>query len=153
MHSDNAPQEAKLLAYTSLCRPILEYADIVWDPSVNSKVHHDIEQIQNKAVRFIANIRGRDDSVSVTRERLKLEFLEERRKNHGLCLLTRILQAEEQQNSLLKNHVEAMGNKQPETIVKDLANNPLPVIPTSMCYCMPADNWQSSVNLPLLRQA
>ena len=64
----NAFQEA----YTSLCRPILEYADVVWNPSVKSKVHN-IELIQNKAIRFIANLRGRDDSVSVTRERLKLE--------------------------------------------------------------------------------
>ena len=111
----NAPQEAKLLAYTSLCRPILEYADVVWDPSVKSKVH-DIELIQNKAIRFIANLRGRDDSVSVTRKRLKLEGLEERRKNHRLCLLTGILQAEEQHNTLLKNYEEAMGNRQPETM-------------------------------------
>ena len=29
----NAPQEAKLLAYTSLCQPILEYADVVLDQS------------------------------------------------------------------------------------------------------------------------
>ena len=111
----NAPQEAKLLAYTSLCRPILEYADVVWDPSVKSTVHN-IELIQNKAIRFIANLRGRDDSVSVTRKRLKLEGLEERRKNHRLCLLTKILQAEEQHNTLLKDYEEAMGNRQPETM-------------------------------------
>ena len=70
----------------------------MWDPSNKSKVH-DIELIQIKAIRFIANLRGRDDSVNVTRERLKLESLEERRKNHCLCLLTRILQAEEQHNT------------------------------------------------------
>ena len=86
----------------------------MWDPSVKSKVH-DIELIQNKAIRLIANLRGRDDSVSVTRERLKLESLD-RRKNHRLCLLTRILQAEEQHNTLLKDYQEAMGNRQPETM-------------------------------------
>jgi len=32
------PEDAKLLAYTSLCRPILDYADVVWDPAVRSKV-------------------------------------------------------------------------------------------------------------------
>ena len=87
----------------------------MWDPSNKSKVH-DIELIQIKAIRFIANLRGLDDSVSVTRERLKLESLEERRKNHRLCLLTRILQAEEQHNTLLKDYEEAMGNRQPETM-------------------------------------
>ena len=49
-------QEAKLLAYTSLCRPILEYADIVWDPSAKCKVH-DLKIIQNKAIIFIANLK------------------------------------------------------------------------------------------------
>ena len=68
----NAPQEAKQLAYTSLCRPILEYANVVWDPSAKCKVH-DIEIIQNKAIRFIANLRGREDGVSAARERLKLQ--------------------------------------------------------------------------------
>ena len=34
----DAAKEAKLLAYTSLCRPILEYADVVWDPSAKSKI-------------------------------------------------------------------------------------------------------------------
>ena len=26
-----APEKSKLMAYTSLCRPIMEYADILWD--------------------------------------------------------------------------------------------------------------------------
>ena len=87
----NAPQEAKLLAYASLCRPIVEYADVVWDRSTKCKVHN-IELIQNnKAIRFIANLRGRDDSEVAARKPLKLKTLEDRRKNHHLCLLTKIL--------------------------------------------------------------
>jgi len=36
----DALKEAKLLlAYTSLCKPILGYADVVWDPATRSKVH------------------------------------------------------------------------------------------------------------------
>ena len=62
----NASQKAKLLACTILCRPILEYADEVWDLSAKCKVP-DIEIIQNKSIRFIANIQGRDDSVSAAR--------------------------------------------------------------------------------------
>ena len=57
--------------------------------------------------------------MSVTRERLKPESLEERRKNHRLCLLTRLLQAEEQHNTLLKDYEEAM--RQPETTMTNSA--------------------------------
>ena len=47
-----APEKGKLLAYTSLCRMILEYADTLWDPS--DKTSHDaIEHVQSHAVRFI----------------------------------------------------------------------------------------------------
>ena len=42
--------------------------------------------------------------------------MEERRKTHRLRLLTKILQAEEQHNTLLKDYEEAMGNRQPETM-------------------------------------
>ena len=30
---NDAPQSAKLLAYSSLCQLILEYADVLWDPA------------------------------------------------------------------------------------------------------------------------
>jgi len=85
----DAPKDAKLLAYTSLCRPILDYADVVWDPAVRSKVH-DIELIQNSAVQFISDMKGHADSVSEARDELGLQSLVDRRKNHRLCLLTRI---------------------------------------------------------------
>ena len=95
----DAPKEAKLLAYTSLCRPILEYADVVWDPSAKSKIQ-DIELVQNSAVRFISNLKGRTDSVSEARNQLQLQSLEERRKNRRLCFLTQILQNEDQHRTL-----------------------------------------------------
>jgi len=37
-----APREGRLLAYTSLCRPILESADAVWD----STIAKDIESLE-----------------------------------------------------------------------------------------------------------
>ena len=39
----NAPKKAKLLAYTSLCRPKVEYAATVtlWDPYNNEGLIHD----------------------------------------------------------------------------------------------------------------
>ena len=66
----NAPEKAKFLAYTSLCRPILEYAATVWDPQQKNLVH-DIEMVQNSAVRFICNLKGRE-SVSEATENLNL---------------------------------------------------------------------------------
>ena len=57
----DAPKETKLLAYTSQCRPILEYADAVWDPSARSKIH-DIELAQNSAVCSISKLKRRTDS-------------------------------------------------------------------------------------------
>ena len=35
----DATLEGKTLAYTSLCRPILEYADVVWDPVCKQSTH------------------------------------------------------------------------------------------------------------------
>ena len=35
----NPPKEAKLLAYTNLCRLILEYGDVVWDPHTKTNIN------------------------------------------------------------------------------------------------------------------
>ena len=83
----DAPKHGRLLAYTSLCHPILEYADTVWDPSLKGVIH-DVEMIQNRTVRFITGHKGRE-SISKAREELGLQTLQERRKNHRLSLLIR----------------------------------------------------------------
>ena len=111
----DAPKEAKLLAYTSLCRPILEYADVVWDPSAKSKIQ-DIELVQNSAVRFISSLKGRTDSVSEARNLLQLQSLEERRKNHRLCFLTQILQSEDQHRTLSTAYDEIAKDRQLVTV-------------------------------------
>ena len=74
----DAAKEAKLLAYSSLCGPILEYADAVWNPSASSKTH-DVELVQTIAVRFISNLKGHTDSVSEAKNQLQLQSLEDRR--------------------------------------------------------------------------
>jgi len=48
--------KAKLIAYLSLCRPILQYADTLWDPTSKCACE-EIEHVQNQAVRFIANLK------------------------------------------------------------------------------------------------
>ena len=59
----DAPEKIKLLAYSTLCQPILEYASEVWDPS-SRKLEQQIEAVQRKAVRFIKNLKGISDSVT-----------------------------------------------------------------------------------------
>ena len=84
---------------TQIYRPIFEYVDVVFDPSAKSKIH-DIELVQNSAVRFISNLKGRTDSVSEAINQLQLQSLEDRRKNHRPCFLTQILQNEDEPRTL-----------------------------------------------------
>ena len=57
-------------------RPVLEYADVVWDPHTKTNVNN-VEIIQNWAIKFISNLKGQADSLSVsaTREQLGLDSL------------------------------------------------------------------------------
>ena len=41
----NAPKEAKLFAYASLCRAILQNADEVWDPHTTKTIINKVEII------------------------------------------------------------------------------------------------------------
>ena len=91
----DALRQGRLLAYTSLCSPILEYADAVWNPSLKNTIN-DIEMVQNRAIRFISRLKSRD-SVSESLCELGLQTLQERRKNHRL---TRFLQAEDTHSAL-----------------------------------------------------
>ena len=100
----HAPETAKLLAYTSLCRPHVEYAASVWDPYLEC-LSHDIEMIQNKAVRFISNIKGRE-SVTEAREKLCLDTLVNRRKKIRHNLLLRLLSNEEHHRLLVNDYDE-----------------------------------------------
>lgn len=54
-------REAKLLAYATIIRPILEYASVAWFPSTQKHIA-TIEAIQRKAARFICNRYRRTDS-------------------------------------------------------------------------------------------
>ena len=96
--------EGKTPAYTSLCRPILEYAHVVWDPVCKQAIN-SLEKVQTDAVKFIANLRGRT-SITEARERLGLELLSKRRRNHRLSLLNKILSNESKHSALASAYDE-----------------------------------------------
>jgi len=81
----DAPTDCKKLAYTSLVRPHLEYASQVWDP-YNRGTVHQIEMAQNRALRFILRMRGRE-SITEARMVTRLDTLEDRRRMHRLSLM------------------------------------------------------------------
>jgi hypothetical protein len=105
-----APPKAKLMAYTALCRPIIEYASSVWDPT-NKSLIHEIEMIQNNAIRFINNVKGRA-SITYAREKLGLHTLADRRKSNRLSLLLKILSAEQSHAALSSEYDDLMKTNQ-----------------------------------------
>ena len=75
-----------------LCRPLLEYACKVWDPSLAKHIDL-IEMLQRRAVRFTSNLRSRE-GVTSQREALGLELLQNRRKDLRVKLLLKILSSD-----------------------------------------------------------
>lgn len=82
--------KTKLTAYTALVRPLLEYADVLWDPHTQVDINH-IEGVQKKALRFIYNAYGRHVSVTNLLRQSELQTLQSRRKLHRLKLLHGII--------------------------------------------------------------
>lgn len=82
----NSPANIKLLAYTSIVRPCLEYACVVWDPHTKKDIDN-LEKIQRLAVRFIYNRYRRHDSPTELMKINKIPTLESRRKMNRLKFL------------------------------------------------------------------
>ena len=80
-------------------RPILEYADILRDPA-NSASIQELEAVQNKAIRFVKNIKGRH-GITEGRTALGLQELKDSRKSHRFALMTKILSEGEKHAVLL----------------------------------------------------
>ena len=89
-----APPQLKKVAYLTLCRPILEYACEVWDPT-NKDTIYRLEVLQNKAVRFIYNIKGRDVSMTSIKEANSIQTLQKRRETRRHNTFVHILQYDE----------------------------------------------------------
>ena len=109
-----APQKGRLLVYSSLCCTILEYADNVWDPTLAKKIE-SLEMLQHSAVQFIARLRRRENVTAACSE-LGLQPLKQRRKNHRLSLLIKILQDEERHSTLSVAYDKITGDRQKVTM-------------------------------------
>ena len=83
------PQYVKETVYTSLVRPLLEYASCVWDPS-GEGLKHEIERVQRRAARFVLDDYARTSSVDAMLSKIGWDTLEIRRKVSRLCFLFKL---------------------------------------------------------------
>ena len=83
------PQYVKETVYTSLVRPLLEYASCVWDPS-GEGLKHEIERVQRRAARFVLDDYVRTSSVDDMLSNIGWDTLEIRRKVSRLCFLFKL---------------------------------------------------------------
>ena len=76
-------------AYKSLVRPILEYAQVVWDPYVDEQIKQ-LEAVQRRAARFTLNRYRRTSSVTAMISQLDWPLLADRRKAARLHMFYKI---------------------------------------------------------------
>ena len=88
-HSHVCPRKIKHLAYTTLVRPILEYASIIWDPHTDSNTLK-LETVQHRSARCIMQNYNRHASVTTMLQHLDLPTLQQRRRHSKSIMLYRI---------------------------------------------------------------
>ena len=82
--------EAKAATYTTMVRPILEYASVVWDPTLKKDIDQ-LEKVQRVAARYAKNnYRREPGTVTSILSELAWQPLEERRMSARLQMLFKI---------------------------------------------------------------
>ena len=80
------PQPVKETVYTSLVRPLLEYACCVWDPS-GEGLKHELEMVQRRAARFVLDDYDRKKSVTDMLSKIGWDTLQNRRQLSRFCFM------------------------------------------------------------------
>lgn len=101
----SAPPRVRLIAYYTLCRPVLEYGCEVWDPT-NRQLIDKLEVFQNKVLRYTFNIRGRDTSMTKIKATHQIPLLEIRRSSIRAKTFLNILE-----NNQLHPYLDSVINK------------------------------------------
>ena len=83
------PSNVLLTMYSHFIRPLLEYADVVWD-NLPQALIDSIEQIQYQALLVVSGTMHGTSSAKL-RELYGLPALETRRKLHRMCLLFKMI--------------------------------------------------------------
>ena len=84
------PRDIKARCYTTLVRPILEYASVVWDPHTQVSINK-LEMVQRRAARFVHRDYSRYSSVQPMLTNLGWETLQERRSKAKATMMYRIV--------------------------------------------------------------
>ena len=88
------PPSIKSKAYTTVVRPTLEYASVIWDPA-QAYLVDNIERVQNRAARFTLNKPHydpmyREASVTEMKKELGWPTLQQRRKQSKVTFMYKI---------------------------------------------------------------
>ena len=84
------PRKTKVLCYTTLLRPIMEYACTVWDPSTQVNITK-LEKVQRRFARFVLNDHRWTSSVTAMIHQLHWQTLQERRAHLKVAMIYRIM--------------------------------------------------------------
>ena len=90
---NKCPEDCKKIAYTALVRSKLEYGCTIWDPYTEKNIK-EIEKVQRRGVRFITGnyVSRNPGDVTKMMKYLKLEPLQDRRKNRRLITFSNIVE-------------------------------------------------------------
>ena len=82
----SCPRKVKVLCYLALLRPVMEYANVIWDPFTQANIRK-LEMIQRRYARFVCNDHRRTSSVTAMLNQLQWSSLQERRAQAKVAMI------------------------------------------------------------------